>query len=595
MTYANGTFPLLNCNCANVAHYVFNIETEIKGDRSMSIKRKLFLSFGTITLLLVALTLYAVVQLSKVNDDYTFLVDDRAFKVIEATTMQNAISLQGLYIRSYVLRQSEEDLTKLEQQRNFIEQQIALLDGKFAIPQMAEEFEKIKENQQVYTEYANDIIEAVKDNDMKSAQEILFTAAVPTNQALQQSINTIVDVQSKEMDNLSVATTDGAQTSKLLLLVVSLIGIIVTIVLAVRITLNITRPLVTLKTAATVIASGDLRQENISVNTKDEIFELAEAFNEMKNNLLHLISRVSTNVANASAATEELAASTESVTAATQDMTARVEQIASDGRQTAIMGDDCAAATEETSERIQKIAAAAQHLQTKAHDMQQLATEGSDKLQTTEEQMEIIQRSSYETREKIRQLSIQSAEIESITKVITDITEQTNLLALNAAIEAARAGEHGKGFAVVADEVRKLAEESKTSATKIVNLTTIIQKDTKDVEQSVNETVKNIDEGVTYVQHAQTSFDTIATSIFDMNAQIQEVSASSEEIAATTEQVVVSVKEMAKNVTHSADNSALVLAATEEQMATMEEINAVAQTLSEDAMALHEEVNRFKV
>ena len=209
--------------------------------------------------------------------------------------------------------------------------------------------------------------------------------------------------------------------------------------------------------------------------------------------------------------------------------------------------------------------------------------------------MDVINTSTVSVNELVQKLAEQTAEIENITKAITDITDQTNLLALNAAIEAARAGEHGKGFAVVADEVRKLAEESKVSASKIVNLTTIIQKDTKDVEQSVNDTVKNIDEGVSYVQHAQTSFDTIATSIYDMNAQIQEVSASSEEIAATTEQVVGSVKEMAKNVTHSADNSAIVLAATEEQMATMEEIDSVAKTLSEDAMLLQEEVNRFKV
>ncbi|MEE1132284.1 MAG: methyl-accepting chemotaxis protein, partial [Caryophanon sp.] len=342
----------------------------------MSIKQKLFLSFGTITLLLVALTLYAIVQLTKVNDEYTFLVDDRAFKVIEATTMQNAISLQGLYIRSYVLRQNNDDLMKLEDQRQLIETKIVELDGLFKIPQMVEEFQKIKENQKLYTQHAQSIIEAVNDNDVKLAQEILFTSAVPTNQALQQSINTIVEVQSNEMDRLSTETTGDAQTSKILLAAVSLIGVIVTIILAVRITLNITRPLVTLKEAATVIASGDLRQENIRVNTKDEIFELAEAFNEMKNNLMHLISRVSKNVTNSSAATEELAASTESVTSATQDMTARAEQIASDGRQTAIMGDDCAAATEETSERIQKIAEAAQHLQIKASDMQQLATEG---------------------------------------------------------------------------------------------------------------------------------------------------------------------------------------------------------------------------
>src|SRR5690606_34190453 len=125
-------------------------------------------------------------------------------------------------------------------------------------------------------------------------------------------------------------------------------------------------------------------------------------------------------------------------------------------------------------------------------------------------------------KEKIKQLSRQSAEIENITKVITDITDQTNLLALNAAIEAARAGEHGKGFAVVADEVRKLAEQSKNSASQIAGLTSTIQEDTREVEESVNATVQNVDQGVIYLQNAQVSFNHIVGSITDMTAQIQE-------------------------------------------------------------------------
>ncbi|MEE1131403.1 MAG: HAMP domain-containing methyl-accepting chemotaxis protein [Caryophanon sp.] len=375
----------------------------------------------------------------------------------------------------------------------------------------------------------------------------------------------------------------------------SIASIIFVIILAIRLTLGITRPLTYLTNAAEVISTGDLRQADIQVKSKDEIFKLATAFNNMKNNLAHLISHVSMNISHTTTSTEELAASTDAITDVTKDVAARVEQIALESSQTATIGVDCAAATMESASRVNQIAEAAQELQMDAQHMQDITAKGTETLQTTEEQMSVIQQSSHDTREKVRQLSIQSAEIENITRVITQITEQTNLLALNASIEAARAGEYGKGFAVVADEVRKLAEESKNSATQIVTLTNLIQQDTKEVERSVDITMRNIDEGVVYVQHAQTSFETIADSITQMNSKIQNVSAASEEISATAEQVAVSVKDMAQALSASADDSATVLASTEEQMATMEEINAVAKTLSEDAMELQEEVNRFKV
>ena len=397
------------------------------------------------------------------------------------------------------------------------------------------------------------------------------------------------------MYSLNNKTSENAAISKQLLVVVSIIGMLAAIVLAVRITLQITRPLQRLTDATQVIATGDLRAEDVHVKTKDEIHHLATAFNDMKHNLSKLVSSVSTNVSNTTAATEELAASTDEITIATRDMTARVEQVAMNSRQAAAMADECAIATDESAERINLIAQSAQSLQTSAMSMQHMATEGSETLLTTEQQMAVIQQSSHETREKIKQLSVQSAEIESITKVITDITEQTNLLALNAAIEAARAGEHGKGFAVVADEVRKLAEESKNSASKIVDLTSLIQRDTRDVEESVDITVQNVDQGVTYVQNAQTSFNSIFNSITTMTGQIQEVSAASEQISATTEQVAASVRDMAQLVTNGADETGVVLAATEEQTATMEEINAVAKSLSDDAMQIHEEVNKFRV
>lgn len=561
----------------------------------MSIKKKLFGSFGIIILILVGVAGFSIYQLSNIDKEYTFLLENRTHKVIESQKVQNAISLQGLYIRSYVLRQDNSDLENISVQRDLITDTLKEIEPLFTTDEMKKELNNIKSNQKLYNSYVDEIIQLVDQNQMDKAQTILFNAAVPTNKEIQQSINNIVDTERAKMDQVSAESTESANSSKTLVITISLIGTLVAMFLAFLITKNITTPLNRLTNSAMVMASGDLREEDIVVKTKDELNELAKAFNTMKANLAKLIGSVSMNVSNTTAIAEELSASTDEVLEATKDITSRIENVATIGGLAAASGNDCALATDESAKGVARIAESAQNLHSKAVDMQTIASEGGHILETAEQQMAVIQQSSYETREKIKQLSIQSAEIENITKVITDITEQTNLLALNAAIEAARAGEHGKGFAVVADEVRKLAEQSKTSASQIIELTANIQKDTKQVEESVQITVGNVDQGVTYLQDAQVSFNKIVGSITEMTYEIQEISASSEEISASTEEVAASVSEMAQGAVTAAEHSNVVLSAAEEQTATMTEINSVAKSLTENAMAIHEEINQFKV
>lgn len=561
----------------------------------MSIKTKLFLSFSSIIFLLLISSTIAYVQLNKVDEKYSFTLDDRVYKLLKIDEILNASSLQGIYIRSYLLEPNDETIENLHNQEKLIQEKSAELEKLLTNPEMIKQLENLKESQVLFEQSTQEILNTYNQEDLKPSIEIISTKVRPANEGIQQAVNAIADYQKAEVKKTNAEATKIAHTSSTLILVIAILSTILAIFITLFITRLITVPVNKLATAAKSIAEGDLSQEDVDVRAKDEIGNLANSFNTMKKNLHSLINNVSTNVEQTTAAAEQLAASTDQITTSSEEVAKSIEITSHGASQSAISGQESAKAMDETANGVQRIAEATQLLNTKAFDTQVIAKEGEKTLQTAENQMTVIQHSSDETSKRIKQLSAQSEEIGNIIKVITDITEQTNLLALNAAIEAARAGEHGKGFAVVADEVRKLAEESKASAHQIVELTTSIQQETKEVEKAVNVTVHNVEEGVTFIQNAQVSFDSILQAIQDITAQIEDVSASTEEISASTEEVAASVTEIASAATTAAEQSEMIAASVEEQTATLQEINAVAKSLSAGAMTVQEEINKFKI
>lgn len=561
----------------------------------MSIKTKLLLSFSSIIFLLLISSTIAYVQLNKVDEKYSFTLEDRVYKLLQVDAILNASSLQGVYIRSYVLEPNEETIKNLQNQEKLIQEKSAELEKLLINPDTKKQLQNLKESQVQFEQTAQEILTTYNQEDIKPSIELIRTKVRPANEGIQQAVNAIADFQKAEMEKTNSEATKITDTSSALILVIAILSTILAILISLFITRLITVPVNKLATAAKSIAEGDLSQEDVDVRAKDEIGHLANSFNVMKRNLHSLINNVATNVEHTTAAAAQLSASTDQITISSEEVTKSIEITSEGASQSANIGRESATAMDETAHGVQRIAEATQLLNTKAVDTQMIATEGEKTLQTAENQMTVIQQSSDETSKRIKQLSAQSAEIENIIKVITDITEQTNLLALNAAIEAARAGEHGKGFAVVADEVRKLAEESKASARQIVELTTSIQLETKEVEKAISVTVHNVEEGVTFIKNAQVSFDSILQAIQEITAQIEDVSASTEEISASTEEVAASVSEIANAATTSAEQSEMIAASVEEQTATLQEINAVAKSLSEGAMTVQEEINKFKI
>jgi methyl-accepting chemotaxis protein len=356
---------------------------------------------------------------------------------------------------------------------------------------------------------------------------------------------------------------------------------------------SIVKPIRYLKDQAILVSEGDLTQA-IKMTSHDEIGELGEAFGKMQSNLRMLIQNVEHSAGQVVASSEEMTQSAEVTSVASEQIAKAIQEISAGAEKQMHGIDHNGEALREITTGVANIAERSIHVAELAKHTTFQAEEGGNTVNQTVTQMKSIQTTVHQMNEIIQTLDERSAQISVITELMGGMAKQTNLLALNASIEAARAGIHGNGFAVVAGEVRKLAEQSQQSAQDITLLTAAVQQDTLASVNMMKQVALEVEQGMEISMQAIQKFERILESMRKTTPQIEEIAATSQQITAGVQEVGAVSSELAGIASANAATSQEVAASSEEQLASMEEISASARSLSSMAEHLQSLIHQFK-
>ncbi|MEM1213963.1 MAG: methyl-accepting chemotaxis protein [Planctomycetota bacterium] len=391
--------------------------------------------------------------------------------------------------------------------------------------------------------------------DWNQAQFICANTVTPLAHKADELLALVIASAEQRVNDHSTELQDAASAMSTITLGVAGAVVLIACIVAYLLSRMICPPLLRAAEAARRIGQGDLTAR-LAVTSNDELGDLAQGINAMAEQTGQVITTVLEATRDVASAATEIAASSEEMASGMSEQSGQLSQVS--------------AAVEEMSASVIEVARKSADASNSAQQSGETAEHGGDVVQETIIGMSSISQAVVASAASVQELGKRGDEIGQVINVINDIADQTNLLALNAAIEAARAGEHGRGFAVVADEVRKLADRTTQATEEIADSITAIQSETTGAVNKMNAGTEQVEVGVTKAKQAGDSLAQIVSSANEVAEMIQSIAAAAEEQSAAAEQVSSSVDAIAQ-VTRQATQGTSQAAQAASQLSTKSE------------------------
>lgn len=378
-------------------------------------------------------------------------------------------------------------------------------------------------------------------------------------------------------------------------IIIGVLLLVISVTIALYSSRVISKPIIKLTKRMEEISNGDLSKEPFLVKSRDEIGQLMTATNQMSsmmNRLLKDIAQVSSEVAESS---EGLKSSANEVQTGSGQIVRTMEEISNGTELQANNASEVATSMSDFTNQLQLVNENNEHMKKSSEEVMALTTEGRSLMNSSTQQMTSIDAIVKDAVTKVDGLSKNTQEITKLVSVINDIADQTNLLALNAAIEAARAGEHGKGFAVVADEVRKLAEQVSLSVVDIANIVSKIQQESTIVTTSLEQGYSEVERGTAQINSTNETFTKIAESVHVMVDNLSDMSVKLQSVVNNSSTINRSIDEIAAVSEQSAAGIEQTSAIIQESASAIEEVSQNAESLAKQAEELNEQVQKFRL
>lgn len=566
--------------------------------QNMNISKKILfiIMFSAIALILIGL--FGMYGMKEMANNSQEMYEEKLVPNTYIAKIQNYRRENDSYVIELMIttdeKRNQELLEAIKTNMEKADESIKKLDSIQMSAKEADAYKIFKDAYNGFEDLQDQVVSLATNNFNDSAYNLYTTNLQSKRNVINSQLDELQEANQAEAERIS-KENDSYYTKMMLVTAgIILIAVALAVLIGLYISAMIVNPIKRLKALMEKGGQGDFSQRSTYLG-KDEVGSLSDSYNTMANGMKELIETLSETSHHLASSSEQLSSSSEESSRASEHISETIQDLAENSETQMKLMASSSKEIRRVNETTGSITDRAKMVAETAEQTSVVSAEGASRISEVTKQMKSINHNVATLGQSIATLESRMNKIGDITMVITDISSQTNLLALNAAIEAARAGEQGKGFAVVADEVRKLAEQTAGSAEQITSLISQIQADSNNTSLSMTTAANEVNAGIGIVQDAGDSFAKIEKSVSQLVTLVEEVSESLDHLKEHTNTINNSILEVNSMASEAASSTENVSAATEEQVASMQEIAASSTSLAQLATDLQEKIKQFKI